>query len=59
MKTKQQIEEQINSLREKQEKFLRKKDEVRDIDFYNAIACELNSITDRLHLLEWVLHETF
>ncbi|MEG1400596.1 MAG: hypothetical protein RSC45_12630 [Acinetobacter sp.] len=58
MKTKQQIEEQINSLREEQEKFLRKKDEVRDIDFYNASVCELNSITDRIHLLEWVLHES-
>lgn len=58
MKTKQQIEEQINSLREKQDKFLHKKGKVRDIDFYNAISCELNSITDRIHLLEWVLHES-
>lgn len=58
MKTKQQVEDRIAFLKEKQERYTQERDATNNEEVYMATHYEVMTCTNMIHLLEWVLHES-
>ncbi|MEG2307384.1 MAG: hypothetical protein RSB94_08595 [Erysipelotrichaceae bacterium] len=57
MKTKQQIEDRIAFLKEKQERYTQERDSTNNEEVYMARHYEVVNCANMIHLLDWVLHE--